>query len=165
MKNDSVWQRAQSVQLQVAEEIAPGFDIGYDKKIPQETVRELLSFARWVENRYRMPITLWVDFEYKHYLVRRNGERVGYIFYWDDFTDYPVFGDPEKIPMIRLPVRTEHSTIDEILGSFIDAIFYYYAWLCNEISDYDRNDETEAEAEQILQEYLQSKCVNGDGSV
>jgi len=164
MKNESVWQRAQTMRLQVAEGIAPGFDVGYDDRIPEETVQELRSFVHWAEKNYRFPITLWVDFEYKHYLVRRNGERVGYIFYWADFTGYPVFDDPEKIPMIRLPVRTEHSTIDEILGSFIDAIFYYFAWLCNEIADYDRNDETEAEAEEILEKYLKSR-VNEIASI
>ena len=79
-----------------------------------------------VESNYRIPVTLWVDFEYNHYLISRSGKRVGYLFYWADFSTYPMFDNAEDIPQIRLPVRTEHSTIEEILASFIEAITDYY---------------------------------------
>lgn len=148
---ESVWERAQNTELRVSENILPGFDIGFDKRISKEVEDELRAFVKWVENNYRIPITLWVDFEYNHYLVSRNGKRVGYLFYWSDFSSYPFFDNKDDIPQIRLPVRTEHSTVEEILSSFIEAITDYYAWICNEIEEYtaDKN-----ETEEILQKYL-----------
>ncbi|MBO5210772.1 MAG: hypothetical protein J6B80_02455 [Clostridia bacterium] len=157
MKNQNIWDKAQSVKLNVSENISPIFNIYFDKKIPQETQDELLSFVNWVENNYAIPITLWVDFEYKHYLITRDGKRVGYLFYWSDFSNYPNFNNENDIPYIRLPVRTEQSSIEEILFSFIEAIFDYYAWICNEIhEDYILN---ETGAEEILQKYLQFKNI------
>lgn len=152
MKQNSVWLKAQTVQLQVSEKILPEFDIGFDKRIPKNLEQELRSFVNWVESNYRIPITLWVDFEYNHYLISRDGKRVGYLFYWSDFSNYPIFNNAEEIPEIRLPVRTEHSTIEEILTSFIEAISNYYAWVCNEISENYEIDENEIE--EVLQSYL-----------
>ncbi len=157
MTNQNTWDKAQSVKLNVAKNISPVFNIYFDKKIPQETQNELLRFVNWVENNYAIPITLWVDFEYKHYLIRRDGKRVGYLFYWSDFSDYPNFNNENDIPYIRLPVRTDQSSIEEILFSLIEAIFDYYAWICNEIhEDYIIN---ETDAEEILQKYLQFKNI------
>ena len=155
MAKQNVWDKAQSVKLNVSESISPLFNIFFDKKIPQEVKVELLNFVNWVENNYAIPITLWVDFEYKHYLVRRDGKRVGYLFYWSDFSDYPNFSNKNDIPYIRLPVRTEHWSIEEIISSFIEAIFDYYAWICNEIhEDYSINN---ADVEELLQKYLNFK--------
>ncbi len=153
MNQNSVWLKAQNVKLQVSEDILPEFDIGFDKRIPNDIEEELCAFVEWIENNYRIPITLWVDFEYNHYLISRDGRRVGYLFYWADFSTYPTFNKIDDIPQIRLPVRTERSTIEEILSSFIEAITDYYAWICNEISeDYKIN---ENDVEEILQAYLQ----------
>lgn len=153
VNQNSVWLKAQNVKLQVSEDILPEFDISFDKRIPNDIEEELCAFVEWIENNYRIPITLWVDFEYNHYLILRDGRRVGYLFYWADFSTYPTFNKIDDIPQIRLPVRTEHSTIEEILSSFIEAITYYYAWICNEISEgYKIN---ENDVEEILQAYLQ----------
>lgn len=152
MTESSVWKRAQALQLQVAESILPGFDIGFDPRIDKAVEDELRSFVTWLERSCRIPITLWVDFEYRHYLVSRERKRAGYLFYWADFASYPVFDNPEEIPIIRLPVRTEHSTMEEILTSFIGAMTDYYAWLCNEIDEGCKPDEDEVE--EILQAYL-----------
>ena len=150
-----VWKKAQTVELKVSENILPEFSIGFDKRIPIEVEQELRSFVTWIENSYRIPITLWVDFEYNHYLISQSGKRVGYLFYWADFSPYPVFDNSEDVPQIRLPVRTEHSTIEEILTSFIEAITDYYAWLCNEI--YEGYTPNEDDVEEILQAYLCSR--------
>ena len=155
--NMNIWDKAQSVQLRVSETIEPGFDIGFDPKIPLETQREMRSFVQWVEDKYNLPITLWVDFEYRHYLISREGKRVGYLFYWADFSDYPVFNNPEDIPVIRLPVRTEHSTIEEILSSFIEAISDYFMWICNGMHEGYNADENDVE--EILQAYLCSRVA------
>lgn len=148
---NNVWTRAQTLSLQVSDDISPGFDIGFDKKIPMATQNELRHFVSWIEQNFNIPITLWVDFEYKHYLIRQDGAKVGYLFYWADFSSYPIFDCKENIPTIRLPVRTEHSTINEILTSFIEAITDYYAWLCNEIHDEYIADESPVNS--ILDEY------------
>ena len=152
MTANSVWKKAQTVELQVSENILPEFNIGFDKRITKEVEKELRSFVNWFECNYRIPITLWVDFEYNHYLIRRDGKRVGYIFYWADFSTYPIFNNKEDIPQIRIPVRTEHSSIVEILTSFIEAINDYYAWICNEICEEYKSDKNDIE--EILQVYL-----------
>ena len=152
MNENSVWKKAQIVELDISKNIVPGFDIGFDKRISDDIEKEMRSFVKWMEDNYRIPITLWVDFEYSHYLIGRDGQRVGYLFYWADFSSYPVFENKNDIPQIRLPVRTEYSSIKEILTSFIEAITDYYAWICNEIEIYEQN---ENDVEEILQAYLQ----------
>ena len=151
VNQNSVWLEAQNIKLQVSEDILPEFDIGFDKRISKEVEEELCTFVKWIENNYHIPITLWVDFEYKHYLIRRDGKRVGYLFYWADFSSYPVFDNKNNIPQIKLPVRTEYSSIEEILTSFIEAITDYYAWICNEIGNYEQD---EKDVEEILQAYM-----------
>ncbi len=91
-----------------------------------------------------MPATLWVDFEYRHYLVSRKKKRVGYLFYWDD--------DPSEMPILTLPVRTEKSTMKEILGSFIEGLLCYYAWTKGEMHEGYEPDEEKVDA--ILDAYL-----------
>ena len=151
MNENSVWKKAQIVELDISKNIVPGFDIGFDKRISDDIEKEMRSFVKWMEDNYRIPITLWVDFEYSHYLIRRDGKRVGYLFYWADFSSYPVFENKNDIPQIRLPVRTEYSSIKEILTSFIEAITDYYAWICNEIEGYEQD---EKDVEEILQAYM-----------
>lgn len=161
MNPHNLWVRAAQFHIQTGEDIAGNFDIGFDERIPAEVRNELRHFVKWVEANFSLPVTLWVDFEYKHYLIRRDKERVGYLFYWSDFTSYPVFDNREEIPMIRLPVRTEYSTLEEILTSFIEAITCYFAWLGNFIEDgYYPNEE---DVEEILQIYRQSHMPHGEG--
>lgn len=155
MNENHLWNRAKRVSIQTSPDIKGNFDVGFDGEIPEETKAELLRFVAWVESRFNLPVTLWVDFEYKHYLLNRNGKRVGYLFYWADFSTYPVFENEEDIPSIRLPVRTERYTMEEILTSFIEAITRYFAWICNVIHENDILDEDEVE--EILQCYLQSR--------
>lgn len=155
MTESSVWKKAQSVELKLSENIRPEFNIWFDKRIPEEVEQELRSFVIWIEHNYSIPITLQVDFEYKHYLISREGKRFGYLFYRTDFCSYPVFNNTEDVPEIRLPVRTEHSTIEEILTSFIEAITGYYAWICNEI--YEGYSPDEEDTEEILQLYLSGR--------
>lgn len=155
MSKNSVWKRAQTVKLELSEEVLPEFSLWFDKRIPEELKNELLAFVVWVEENYSIPITLQVNFEYKHYLISRKGKRVGYLFYWHDFTAYPAFGSEDSFPLINLPVRTERSTIEEILTSFLDAISNYFAWICNEpLKEYTPD---YGEVDEILKKYLSSK--------
>lgn len=154
MKENHLWNRAKQVKIQTSSEIVGGFDIGFDSKIPEETKDALMKFVYWVEDHFSLPVTLWVDFKYNHYLITRNKKRVGYRFYWVDFVNFPVFENPDDIPVIELPVRTERWTMTEILTSFIEAISEYYAWLLNTNTDTSIPDE--GEVEQVLQAYLQN---------
>ena len=156
MRTDHLWNRAKTVKLQVSPDIAGNFDLGFDSRIPEETKAELRQFVRWAEAHFLFPVTLWVDFKYNHYLVDRKGNRVGYRFYWADFASWPVFDDPEDIPVIELPVRTEKWTMEEILTSFIEAISLYFAWLTNTLADH--TEPNDAEVEEILQAYLHDRA-------
>ena len=107
-------------------EITGGFDVGFDRKIPESAKDELMKFVYWVEDNFPVPITLWVDFKYRKYLIDQTGKRSGYRFWWADFKDYPRFDDPDDIPVIELAVNRP---IAEILPAFIEALTLYYAWL------------------------------------
>lgn len=148
----TVWDKARQCKLQIGPEITGGFSVGFDPKIPEQTKDALMEFIYWVEDHYELPVTLWVDFKNRHYLLNRNKKRMGYLFYWADFKNYPVFDDPDDIPVVELPVRTERYTLEEILASFVQAITHYFAWLTGERMEGFLPDEGEAEA--ILQAYL-----------
>lgn len=157
MKENHLRNRAKVVQIQTSSEIVGNFDIGFDDRIPEETKDALMRFAYWVEEHFYLPVTLLVDFKYNHYLIDRAGKRVGYRFYWADFVSYPAFDNPDDIPVIELPVRTERWSIEEILISFIEGISQYYAWLTNTITDDTEPDEKEVE--EVLQAYLNDRPI------
>jgi hypothetical protein len=150
-----LWEKAKAVCIQTGPEIVGGFSLGFDKRITEETKNALIDFVYWVEDNYPIPVTLWVDFKYNHYLVTRKKKRVGYKFYWVDFDTYPVFEKEVDIPVIELPVRSENWTMEEILASFIEAISCYFAWLTNQMVEGFAPDLDQVE--EILQKYLQSR--------
>lgn len=77
---------------------------------------------------------------------------MGYLFYWSDFSSYPEFQNVDNIPEIKLPVRTERSSMEEILVSFIEAITDYFAWICNMLdTGFLQN---EKDVVEVFQEYL-----------
>lgn len=151
MQEDHLWNKAMAVSIQTSPEIVGGFDVGFDERIPEQTKDKLMDFVYWVEDHFSMPVTLWVDFKYNHYLVDKTGKRVGYKFYWADWKPYPVLDSWDDIPVIELPVRMEHSSMEEILFSFIEAISCYYAWLTNAPGDYLPSENQTAE---VLYTYL-----------
>lgn len=149
MKN-TFWAQASDIGLSVAPNCASGFDFGYDAAVPESMRACLEDFMGWVEETFTLPVTLWVDFEYKHYLVSREGKRVGYLFYWNDVSTWPVLEDEEATPIIRLPVRDDRWTLHEILASFIEGITDYYAWLCRTVLSVEEKERT---VETILAAY------------
>ncbi len=151
----TIWTEAAHLNIRTAPHIQPGFSYGFDDAVPTGIRKELLAFMAWVEANFAMPVTLWVDFEYKHYLLSRERKRVGYLFSWVDFDTWPEFADEDAAPMIRLPVRDDRWTATEILASFIEGITDYFAWMCRaELSA----DEKERTVEEILYAYQQSKA-------
>ena len=151
---NTIWARAASLNIRTAPHITPGFSIGFDDAVPEELRRSLTDFVTWVENHFALPLPLWVDFEWKHYLVARDGRHVGYLFHWPDVAPGPVFDDEDATPMIRLPVRNERWGLNSILGSFAEGLTDYYAWLCDEELDEEEKEDTVAT---ILSAYLEEK--------
>lgn len=145
------WQEASSLAIRTGADIVGGFDVGFDREIPEETKDALMDFVYWVEDRYALPVTLWVDFKYRHYLVDRNKRRVGFKFYWADFSTFPMFENFDDLPMIELAVRREKSSTEEILTAFIEAITHYFAWLSRIDMRFFQPDE--ALTEEILRAY------------
>ena len=72
MNQNNLWVKAKNLKIKTSSEISGNFDISFDKQIPEETKKELISFVEWVEKNFYLPITLWVDFEYKHYVLNRK---------------------------------------------------------------------------------------------
>lgn len=150
----TIWTDAEILNVKAASHIQPGFSYGCDKAVPEQVRSQLFDFMSWVEASFAMPVTLWVDFEYKHYLVSSAGKRVGYLFYWADVDTWPVFDDEDAIPMMRLPVREDNWTIEEILTSFAEGITDYFSWLCRKELT---GEEKEKTVETILQLYQDAK--------
>jgi hypothetical protein len=151
MHMNDLWESAKLISIQTGKDIVGGFDVGFDDEIPEATRDELMQFVYWVEDNYSLPVTLWVDFKYRNYLVDDSKKRVGYKCYWVDFATFPVFDNFDDIPVIELPVRLEKWTMDEILTSFIEAISHYFAWLSNlDVKNFTADP---ALTEKILQTY------------
>ena len=158
MRENHLWNRAKGVNIQKNPYILDGFTVGFDDKIPEDVKDALMRFVYWAEDNFAFPVTLWVDFKYNHYLIRRDGKRVGYLFYWADFKEYPIFDNPDDIPVIQLPVRTERRNMEEILRSFIGAISAYYMWLTDEITGKTAPDTDQVE--EVLQLFLQERMTH-----
>ena len=129
MTDQHLWNCAKALNIQTGPEIVGNFSLGFDDRIPEETKEELIRFVYWVEDHFSLPVTLWVDFKYNHYLMDKQGRRTGYRFYWAEFATFPVMDREEDIPVIELPVRTEYQTVEKILESFVRAICLYFVWL------------------------------------
>ena len=144
---NDLWMNAKDLPIRTGGEITGGFDVGFDNNISETTKDELMQFVYWVEDNFAMPITLWVDFKYRKYLINQEGKRSGYRFWWAAFKNYPYFENPDDIPVIELAVNRP---VEEILAAFIEAVSHYFAWLANKKPGADP-----AVTEDILQRYLQ----------
>ena len=138
MTKTHIWNRSHELYIQTGPDIVGGFSIGFDDEISEETKDLLMHYVHWVEDHYNMPVTLWVDFEQKHYFRNADGTRGAYRFYWVPFDTFPVFEKEADIPVIRLAVRTEHQAMLQILTSFTEAMTGYFTWLANEVPGSDR---------------------------
>ena len=147
----NLWEASKLLAIRTGADIVGGFDVGFDEAVPECTRDALMDFVYWVEDHYNLPVTLWVDFKYRHFLLNAEKRHVGFKFYWAHFASFPVFENFDDLPVIELPVRTEKYTVDEILTSFIEAITHYFAWLSN--LDMDSFVPDEALAEEILHLY------------
>ena len=148
MRENHLWNRAKELHIETSADIVGGFDVGFDEQIPEETKDTLMRFVYWVEDHFSMPVTLWVDFKYNHYLMSPAGKRVGHRFYWAEFKTFPRFENEADLPVIELAVRTERRSVEEMLLDFIRGICQYFSWLQG--SEPTVN---EAEAREVLEAY------------
>ena len=151
MHENHLWNCAKTLEIRTGPEIVGGFSLGFDDRIPEETRAELTRFAYWVEDHFALPVTLWVDFKYNHYLIGRDGKRAGYRFWWVDWGSYPVMEKEADIPVIELAVRTEHSDRNAVLRSFAEAVSLYFVWLSGGDPGARVPDQTETDA--VLEAY------------
>lgn len=151
----NVWEKSKDLKMNVSEDIEPGISFSFDKGIDDELKNELTNFIDFVEENYNVPITLLCNFENKNYLVGEDGKHKGFLFYWTDFDNYPTFTADNDLPVLFIPVKGYKTkwTLDEILGSFVEGLSCYFAWLLNQI-DEDYYDETLVD--EILDKYSQS---------
>lgn len=156
MLENHLWNRAKMLEIRTGPEIVGGFSLGFDRRIPEEIREELTRFVYWVEDHFSVPVTLWVDFKYNHYLIDRNSKRAGYLFYWVDWNTFPVMEREEDIPVIELPVCTEHWTIRDILASFVEAITLYFVWLSGKNPDDYEPEDSEVNA--VLDAYFSDQA-------
>ena len=124
----------------------------FDKKINGELKNKLINFVTWIEKVYGLQCPVYIDFEYKNYLYTKERKRVGYLFYWDDFKDYPNITGNDEIPIIVLPVKEDYWTFEEIIGSFVEALTDYYKW-CLNIEMSSKYDE---EVDIVIDEYFKT---------
>ena len=151
----NIWETAKTLSIQTGKDIVGGFDIGFESKIPDSMKDALMRFVYWVEDRYYLPITLWVDFRYNHYLVGCDKKRVGYRFYHVDYESLSSFDSFDDIPVIELAVRCEKQTMDEVLRAFTEAITCYFAWLSGlDLSTFKPDEKMVTE---ILEEYQNTR--------
>ena len=113
--------------------VVPGvrreIDFGFDREIGEEYRERFRDFIAWAEAHFVFPVTLWIDFRYRHYLVNREHRRMGYIIYFKPDVRPEELSDEDDMPVADIPVRREHWLFDEILYSLIECITEYYLWL------------------------------------
>lgn len=148
-----IWNQIKDLNIVLSSNLKNEFTCKFDSKVPEEMKAKLLQFVGWVEKTYGLKTPVYVQFEQKNYVLTEDRERVGYLFYWADFDNYPNFDDEEDIPVIVLPVKDEQWTYEEIIGSFVEALTDYYAWCLNIIEDYELDEE---EVEEIAESYLKT---------
>lgn len=125
----NLWERAKELSIQTGSEIVGGFDVGIDERIGEDIADAVMKFLYWVEDHYAVPVTLWVDLKYNHYLIDREGKRTGYRFYWVDYESLDQFDNFDDIPVIELAARCEKQTGEQVLKMLTEAVSCYFAWL------------------------------------
>ena len=75
----NLWEEARQVSVQTGADIVGGFDVGFHPDVPEETKDALMQFVYWVEDNYALPVTLWVDFQQKHYLMQNKKRKASFL--------------------------------------------------------------------------------------
>ena len=148
IRPDNVWAQVKQRTWPVIPGVRREIDYGFDKEIDEEYRERFRDFFAWAEANFVFPVTLWIDLRHRHYLVNRERQRMGYIFYFKPDVRPEELSDEDDIPVADVPVRREKWTFDEILYSLIECITAYYLWLLN------RQDESVSDHDEDVQEIL-----------
>lgn len=95
----------------------------------------MINFIEFIETVYPLKTPLNIELYNKDHLIDQTGKKVGFIFLWSDFKNYPNIYTKEELPIIKLPVSNVKWSIDEIITSFIEAMSMYFAWCLNIMTD------------------------------
>lgn len=149
----NIWNEAKNIELKVSNDINGGFDIVIEKEVDEELSKELVKFLGWVEENYKVQIMVLIDFVNKYYVLDNNKNRSGYLFYYEDFENYPEFNNVEHLPYAIIPCRgyKEKWSLEEILCSVIQALTDYFAWMLHK--EYSEED-VDGTVEEILAAYM-----------
>ena len=147
----NIWKEAKTVNLNIVFECEYNFIVENKGDIDKEVKQNLLNFMTFIEEEYSLKTPLNIEYINKDYLLDRTGKKVGYIFYWSDFKNYPNIYSEDELPNIELPVSKGKWSVDEILTSFIEALSMYYAWCLNIMHDNYEIDKSLVDV--ILKEY------------
>ena len=145
----NIWDKTKELKFALPSDIKSGIEPEFPMGSEYEELRyELVKFIEWVEENYNIQIPVLVDFVDKNYLVE-NGKRCGYLFYYHEFENYPEFNDALDLPYIVVPVKGYNVkwSLRDILGSFIEALTDYFAWLDNSL-------EEDADIQEVVEEIL-----------
>ena len=151
----NLWENAKLLSVETGKAIVGGFDVGFERNVTDDVKDALMDFVYWAEDHYAMPVTLWVDFRYCHYLIGSNKKRTGYRFYWIDYDTLSSFENFDDIPVIELAVRCEKQSTEDVLKAFVEAVTHYFAWLSGMNMHTFKPDR--ALTEEILQTYYNTK--------
>ena len=151
IRPENIWQQVKMKDWPVHPGIRQEIDFGFDKEIPEDDRECFRTFVAWAEEHFVFPVTLWIDFKYRHYLFSRERKQMGYLLYTAHDKNPLDVTDEEDIPIADVPVRRERWRFDEIMYSLIECITDYYLWLLGRQDD-DVNDYTE-DMEEVLALY------------
>lgn len=149
----NIWDKTKELKFALPSDLTPGMSVEYPMGSEYEELRfELVKFIEWVEENYNVQIPVLVDFVDKNYLVE-NGKRCGYLFYYQEFVNYPEFNNAEDLPYIIVPVKGYKTkwSLRDILGSFVEALTDYFSWLDNSL---EANSDIQATVDEILDRYF-----------
>lgn len=147
----NVWKKAKKVNINITFDCVYEFDFELDENINKIVKKELANFMDFIESTYPLKTPIIVSFYNRDKLIDQNGKKVGFIFYWSDFKNYPNIYTEDDLPIIELPVNNDKWSMDEIITSFIEALTMYWAWCLNIMSDEYITDNSVVDS--ILMEY------------
>lgn len=145
----NIWDKSKNLKFTLPNDLVSCTYVQYPEGNEYvELKKELEKFINWVEANYSVHIPIIIDFVDKYYLVE-NGKRCGYLFYYQEFENYPEFLNIEDLPYIVVPVKgyNEKWSLKDILGSLVEAFTDYFAWLADELN-------TEEDIQPIVDEIL-----------
>lgn len=151
IRPENVWQQVKMKDWPVHPGIRREIDFGFDREIPEDDRERFRTFVVWAEEHFVFPVTLWIDFKYRHYLLNRSKQRMGYLLYTSRDADPQNVTDMDDIPVAEIPVRREKWRFEEIMYSLIECITDYDLWLLGRRDD-DVNDYAE-DTQEILDLY------------